>query len=140
MTWLAIESAPKDGTKILGYGPRGAEVWRWNRQPYHQRPNPYWERSGGSVTADRANQPTHWCPLPPPPSAEPVTSRDVLEPERYWLIHYEDRDVPHEVFTDEAAARGRYEQRLTNWNCSLFAQVTQPSGAPLPCPEHGGAK
>jgi hypothetical protein len=60
------------------------------------------------------------APEPAPPQAP-----------RFWLIVYEDQSVPREVFTDEASARARYAQRLTNWNCSLFVQVTAPDGSAL---------
>jgi hypothetical protein len=44
---------------------------------------------------------------------------------RYWLIYFEDRDVPPEVFAYEDAARARYKALLDNWNCHLFMQVSK---------------
>lgn len=62
--WLSIESAPKDGTFLLLYGPhsrRGGNYQltaRWDGQ--------YWESAddGYNIYLD----PTHWMPLPDPPA------------------------------------------------------------------------
>lgn len=65
MNWQPIETAPKDGTQILGY-----TVWpaltavRWAQESfYYGRPG--WEDEFSNVEW----QPTHWMPLPPPPEA-----------------------------------------------------------------------
>lgn len=61
--WRPIETAPDDGSRILVFDPRLIEAhrveirgadggfWRWNAS------------TGGT-------NPTHWCPLPPPPQGE----------------------------------------------------------------------
>lgn len=63
--WKPIESAPKDGTQILLYAP----AWRapntgwtfgsddWQACPYHHAGDPRWK-------------PTHWMPLPDPPTED----------------------------------------------------------------------
>ena len=60
-TWLPIDSAPKDGTEVLGWDPRlgvrvvfaigGADDWV-------------------EVSECRSVNPTHWQPLPAPPEVK----------------------------------------------------------------------
>jgi hypothetical protein len=64
--WQPIESAPKDGTKV--------DVWcvREGKVPL-RIPNAYFyeERWLHSFNGMRIwHDPTHWMPLPPPPSEE----------------------------------------------------------------------
>ena len=75
MNWQPIETAPKDGTRILVYQ-RGRQRWVcavWDDNRYSRKPSPYWrpddERSYG-ILASRNDQPTTWMPLPSPPSVE----------------------------------------------------------------------
>lgn len=90
--WLDILSAPKDGTHILLYAPprefRGEPVAErltygyWDApehgaylgdcggecrcSEYDDAPEPYWFSDDGGFTEE--HPPTHWRPLPPPPS------------------------------------------------------------------------
>lgn len=69
--WQPIETAPKDGTRILAWQPEGqwksrrllrgarAEIVYW-----HRPANP--EHGGFWVPSFR---PTHWMPLPAPPES-----------------------------------------------------------------------
>lgn len=70
--WQPIESAPKDGTDILGYFPdwkRPIAVTCWMDYKsldhgvvtYHSQ---YWFTG---IAMNKSN-PTHWMPLPDPPS------------------------------------------------------------------------
>ena len=72
--WRTIDSAPKDGSKILLYIPRNSQycpertvVGRWNDRDI----KPYFtndcDRLEG-VRKTRKRQPTHWMPLPEPPN------------------------------------------------------------------------
>lgn len=77
--WRPIEIAPKDGTPIFACTANGAVgICVWNKCNYHKKPMPYWDYHNFSlygVTWMRANQPTHWQPLPAPPQrATPNTS------------------------------------------------------------------
>lgn len=61
--WKPIETAPKDGTRVLGlcdnyYRPCAEEI--------------YWQRPGVWLRESEKNvvNPTHWMPLPPPPKAD----------------------------------------------------------------------
>lgn len=55
-----IESAPKDGTVILGHDRNGwREMW-WNEDMY--------EGDCWRDHADSEPNPTHWLPLPPRPN------------------------------------------------------------------------
>lgn len=68
--WKPIETAPKDGTSILGYFPgRGGYVARQDMIPIH------WCGWGGGMWQNStsghnlmSNKVTHWMPLPDPPS------------------------------------------------------------------------
>ena len=73
--WHPIETAPKDGTRVLLYRPGGwastrVVVGSYSDERYHPRPRPYWthdlERVEGKAIT-RQNQPTRWMPLPEPP-------------------------------------------------------------------------
>lgn len=72
--WRTIDSAPRDGSEILLYIPRNSQyrpemvvVGRWNDRDI----KPYFtndcERLYG-VRNTRKHQPTHWMPLPEPPT------------------------------------------------------------------------
>ena len=71
--WLPIESAPKDGTKVLGFAPnklvidpnfRVVTMW-WRK--WQDRGGDHWcwqsTESGSHI-----DEPTHWMPLPAPPT------------------------------------------------------------------------
>jgi hypothetical protein len=65
--WQPIETAPKDGTKIIAF-----HIWSRHIQmmtiAHWGRPGAYnapcWISQGGTNHID---QPTHWMPLPEPP-------------------------------------------------------------------------
>lgn len=74
--WMPIESAPRDGTKILAHcqprhidsgNPMGWDyvgvIW-WRKDKFQDSIWP-WRHS----LNDSAAEPTHWMPLPEPPSA-----------------------------------------------------------------------
>lgn len=61
-----------------------------------------------------------WCSAPHPMIEAEVTAAD---PDRFWLIHFEDSDVPYEVFTNEESARGRSKEIGSAWNHTLFVEV-----------------
>lgn len=64
MQWQPIETAPKDGTRILvwsqEYGGRGPLVLFWMDE--------HW-REPANLLSLRV-PPTHWMPIPPPPTGE----------------------------------------------------------------------
>jgi hypothetical protein len=74
--WRPIETAPKDGALIV-LGARNG-VWLGKYVPVYQsgyRPENPWSSMllNHDHMAERYTQPTHWMPLPPPPtSAEGV--------------------------------------------------------------------
>ncbi len=68
--WQPIESAPKDGTSVLGFFPvLVGYTARQDVVPMH------WSGWGGGIWANSTsghnidNAPTHWQPLPAPPNA-----------------------------------------------------------------------
>ncbi len=85
MDWQPIETAPKDGTEVVGWFPYHSTatlggsvfVMRWNDDRYHKRPVPYWEASGWvwGRRDQREKQPTHWMPLPDPPAMQAERTR-----------------------------------------------------------------
>jgi hypothetical protein len=67
MSWQPIETAPKDGTRILGWSEK--HVWKGIHTCYWGRDgelNPSrWH--GGHCRIGHIDQPTHWMQLPEPP-------------------------------------------------------------------------
>ena len=64
LDWQPIETAPKDGSRIVVWvGRYGAVIARWLRETAG---TPCW---WGQVSQGVAVQPTHWMPLPAPPEA-----------------------------------------------------------------------
>ena len=80
--WQSIETAPKD-REFIGFVPFHAtaaekgSVWvmRWDDEKYAKSPLPHFKASGWvwGVRAMRSQQPTHWMPLPAPPTPEGST-------------------------------------------------------------------
>ena len=72
--WQPIETAPKDGTKVLLFVDTGYEArihpGKWNDDRYAKRPRPYWDYLYFQTMDSRDHQPTHWMPLPAPPKGE----------------------------------------------------------------------
>ena len=72
--WQPIETAPKDGTRIIlgkaaGYVMAWAGSGYWfNREPCpHHPPCKPGTHTGWTDGLDTYATPTHWMPLPPPP-------------------------------------------------------------------------
>lgn len=62
--WMPIKSAPKDGTPILAFVSKDwIEGMFWNGSDWSYL-------SDGDITPHGRNQPTHWQPLPAPPTGE----------------------------------------------------------------------
>ncbi len=70
--WLPIESAPKDGTRILAAGMKNGpaiEIVSYGRSgPYNRSTKEY--AKGWSCIPGHLLAPTHWRPLPSAPSQE----------------------------------------------------------------------
>lgn len=68
--WQPIETAPRDGTRIILLRKNGPVFGCWDDDRYSTKPRPYWThdqvRAFGNVDA-RKVPPTHWMPLPAPP-------------------------------------------------------------------------
>lgn len=66
--WMPIESAPKDGTRVLIW--QGEAYVAWFEREYA------WVSHGGAWISERYRSdtyeyaPTHWQPLPKPPVSE----------------------------------------------------------------------
>ena len=66
--WQPIETAPKDGTKVLLVSNRGqVYIGQYDDDRWVRKPEPYWCIAGMPKTHARAQRPTHWMPLPEPP-------------------------------------------------------------------------
>lgn len=73
MSWQPISTAPRDGTPVLIYMPDAVEpcisLAMWSHCPEDPLGDAwyeYWGDSNGPIDAE----PSHWMPLPKPPSAE----------------------------------------------------------------------
>lgn len=78
--WRTIDSAPRDGTRVLVYGKPeplrmdGETLVEWNITGVHAA---YWDACDGAFCLDGGSwlgpfiEPTHWQPLPEPPPAYP---------------------------------------------------------------------
>lgn len=72
--WQDISTAPKDGTVIYGYEPKGS--WKGPRGQRHCATVMYWHQPGNpdipgywdALGYPTKYRPTLWQPLPPPPS------------------------------------------------------------------------
>lgn len=70
--WQPIETAPRDGTRVIVYCPRRgvcAPAY-WDDCRYARKPIPYWRHYGEfvfGVWETRRDQPTHWMPMLPAP-------------------------------------------------------------------------
>lgn len=62
--WLPIETAPKDGTPILGLAEKEMTVVYWNKLEYSKGLG-YWALTVcGDFASSSEWNPTHWLPLP----------------------------------------------------------------------------
>lgn len=71
MTWQLIDTAPQDGTSILGYADGVFAVVHWYNSPRCNSPLVeigYWSLDVyGAFAEDSEWTPTHWQPLPAAP-------------------------------------------------------------------------
>lgn len=66
--WETIDTAPKDGTKILGYWPGGlVSPTRWDDDRYRENYVPFWTHPYAGKLRARHEPPTHWRRLPAGP-------------------------------------------------------------------------
>lgn len=76
--WRPIETEPKDGSDILVTNGKYVEKTHWYRPYLNGKPDPYrepewWQNdmNGGFGGYCGPLTPTHWMPLPAPPTTEP---------------------------------------------------------------------
>ena len=75
MEWQPIDTAPKDGSRFLGFTPFGVEMVKWNKRAAEYGPRQGWigcEQDSACLPESFLRhaatcQPTHWMPLPEPP-------------------------------------------------------------------------
>ncbi|OZI23721.1 hypothetical protein CAL26_09830 [Bordetella genomosp. 9] len=82
--WRDIASAPKDGTEIIVFHPEGGvcaafcpgEGFAWHCMDGMNKV--IGQKSGNSIPrmTSFVQPPTHWQPLPPPPSAHPAEQQE----------------------------------------------------------------
>jgi hypothetical protein len=67
--WQPIETGPKNRKILLVIMDR-VVIGEWDDDHFARKPRPYWESTTGRLIGkmwSRANQPTHWMPLPTVP-------------------------------------------------------------------------
>ena len=65
--WQPIETAPKDGTRILVLIGSKVQIAQWNEDGYVKKPTPFWHWAPGLGKGfNRGQQPAHWMHLPEP--------------------------------------------------------------------------
>ena len=73
MEWQPIETAPTDETPILVWGGTYetdlSEPYKNDEIRLVSRSGAIWYETGGCYYASWVSNPTHWMPLPPPPTA-----------------------------------------------------------------------
>ena len=101
MEWQPIETAPEDGTWLLGFCSEWVTLIR--RAP----PNEHWR--GMDTVGIRYVVPTHWMPIPAPPTAE------IECPACGGTGHDTDSIRPDGLFGDclECAASGNVSPKAT---------------------------
>lgn len=67
-SWQPIETAPKDGTRIICWGPELAVAECEWRLRWHDHGTGWYRTNQHPIV-----NPTHWMPLPQPPSGDEVT-------------------------------------------------------------------
>jgi len=72
--WQPIETAPKDGTRLLAYWPGfGVSlIHRHNPGGEHRNPRHHYECWVRDDNMPLGGEPTHWMPLPGPPRTDDV--------------------------------------------------------------------
>ncbi|CAB3654448.1 hypothetical protein LMG26685_02925 [Achromobacter mucicolens] len=76
--WKPIESAPKDGTGILGYWNDGRlHDCNFRAVKFHR--GAWWETNEDY----KVRQPTHWMPLPAAPGTPPSSAQDDAKDEKF---------------------------------------------------------
>lgn len=71
MTWQPIETAPRDGTPVLVANAKGAMTTaRWEKEDCGTFVYEAWYLLFGGLNAEETEieWPTHWMPLPAPPT------------------------------------------------------------------------
>jgi hypothetical protein len=66
--WKPIETAPKD-REIMIVRNGKIRIGKWDDDRYNKKPRPYWrDHQGRNISTMRYLPPTHWMPLPEPPT------------------------------------------------------------------------
>src|SRR5689334_23209351 len=70
--WQPIKTAPRD-IAILGYADGDMATVKWAEGDQYYKPKGYWQLTVvGAEPEDDEWKPTHWMPLPKPPSEPPA--------------------------------------------------------------------
>lgn len=76
--WRPIATAPKDGSRIMVIVRGRVQFARWEPQSTNAKPRPFWMHSlHMGERYNREHVPTHWQPLPQPPTPQsPVEGKE----------------------------------------------------------------
>lgn len=78
MMWQPIESAPKDGTKILAFAPNHPDRGPIMRITWWRRREDGHNYIGWGEFNEQFWPPTHWQSLPDPPAASSLTDPETM--------------------------------------------------------------
>lgn len=127
-TWRPIETAPKGEQwkrpELLLWDGRNARVGCWDADEYAKKPRPFWSYRGSMRrNADRANQPTHWMPLPAAPGSAPPAPVASPAPDRMkpHIEIGEESGITTAIFEDVAHVVRPVIDGIPHWIDGLYA-------------------
>lgn len=65
--WQPIETAPKDERRVVLFNPHESGHWQFQIGAFWEELGG-WQYDGATPSYSNAYQPTHWMPLPDPPT------------------------------------------------------------------------
>ncbi|WP_334166290.1 DUF551 domain-containing protein [Achromobacter mucicolens] len=122
--WKPIESAPKDGTGILGYwNDGGLHDCNFRAVKFHREA--WWETNEDY----KVRQPTHWMPLPAAPGTPPASAQDDAKDE---LTRERIEGIAREVYKVERFTKDDEVWHNLHWLTSFAKAIEKELRRPAP--------